>query len=538
MKLTGLGHILKTAGYDSRYIVGKKEFGGMSDLLTAYEITPISEKNSIGKYQGSRAGLSDLDLFREAKLQLQSLEKGGAPFALFLSTINTHFPKGIYDKRMEQFIQKGDSDLEFSVSAVDYLINDFIKHLKSRNLYDNTAIFIFPDHLLMGKTGVELEKLSRSKRQLYLITNVMENELPKKTSDFLYQIDLPRMIVNGAKIETNATFLVDFIAPHNTINFLKSNAAKLTALNEASLTRVEYVNFLNSQYISLVREIKNLGSVLLEKMGEINSYVDSPLEDPELAHRRTDADNYFITEVYSKDPNRFIAHAGGAIDGHKYTNSLEAMDFNYKKGFRLFELDIIKTSDDFYVAAHDWRHWKSLTNYKSKIPPTKKEFLEQKTLNKYTSMDMTLINKWFTEHPDAVLVTDKINTPSDFSNKFIDKNRLMMELFSLEAVKEGIRSKIKSSMPSTNVLNKIRGDKVSFLKELGVTDVAISRRARNTQPDRLRKIAGAGINVYAFHLHFDVGKNESYVACNEYEYFYGMYADIWDFKATLDCTKH
>ncbi len=55
------------------------------------------------------------------------------------------------------------------------------------------------------------------------------------------------------------------------------------------------------------------------------------------------------------DINRFIAHAGGEIDGHTYTNSLEALNLNYKKGFRLFELDIHETSDHKYVAVHDWK---------------------------------------------------------------------------------------------------------------------------------------------------------------------------------------
>ncbi len=61
--------------------------------------------------------------------------------------------------------------------------------------------------------------------------------------------------------------------------------------------------------------------------------------------------------LYRVDTNRFIAHAGGEIDGYKYTNTLEAVNTNYKKGFRLFELDIIKTADNIYVAAHDWKSW-------------------------------------------------------------------------------------------------------------------------------------------------------------------------------------
>ncbi len=35
----------------------------------------------------------------------------------------------------------------------------------------------------------------------------------------------------------------------------------------------------------------------------------------------------------------FIAHAGGAIDGYTYTNSLEALNSSYAAGCRLFEKD-------------------------------------------------------------------------------------------------------------------------------------------------------------------------------------------------------
>jgi phosphoglycerol transferase MdoB-like AlkP superfamily enzyme len=53
------------------------------------------------------------------------------------------------------------------------------------------------------------------------------------------------------------------------------------------------------------------------------------------------------------DVTRFIAHAGGMIDDHTYTNSLEALNMSYDKGFRLFELDILRTSDSMFVTAHD-----------------------------------------------------------------------------------------------------------------------------------------------------------------------------------------
>jgi len=103
---------------------------------------------------------------------------------------------------------------------------------------------------------------------------------------------------------------------------------------------------------------------------------------------------------------------------------LEAIDLSYKNGFRLFELDIIKTSDNYFVAAHDWKLWAGITGYKGVLPPSRNDFLNQKIFMNYSPMDLEIINTWFDQHPDAILVTDKVNSPREFSSKFIDKKRL------------------------------------------------------------------------------------------------------------------
>jgi glycerophosphoryl diester phosphodiesterase len=246
----------------------------------------------------------------------------------------------------------------------------------------------------------------------------------------------------------------------------------------------------------------------------------------------------FIANIIKKDTQRFIAHAGGGIEGYIYTNSLEALNLSYKKGFRLFELDIIKTSDGTFVAAHDWKSWSRYTGYSGNLPPSKDVFLSHKIHGKFTPIDIDAINSWFTNHPSAVLVTDKVNLPLEFSKKFLYKDRLMMELFTWDAVKKGIDLKIKSSMPTGNLLFKINGNKVSFLKKLGITDIAISRRVINDNSALINSIVKSGINLFAFYLNFDSGKNEKYVICNESQYFYGIYADKWDFDVAINCSSY
>jgi phosphoglycerol transferase len=235
-------------------------------------------------------------------------------------------------------------------------------------------------------------------------------------------------------------------------------------------------------------------------------------------------------EIDATDTTRFIAHAGGRIDGKTYTNSLDALELSYSKGFRMFELDISKTLDGIFVAAHDWKLWKKHTAFTSDKIPTHLEFMSYKIHGKYSPLDMPAINRWFAEHADAILVTDKINEPLSFSKKFIDKKRLMMELFSYEKVLEAIDAEIMAPMPTWHVVSNIKGDKIERLKALGISNIATSRRNIEEAKGFFIEMMKNGIRPYVFHVGSDKGKDENHVVCHELDLAYGLYADNWDFN--------
>ncbi|MDO1499284.1 hypothetical protein Q2T40_03295 [Winogradskyella maritima] len=126
-------------------------------------------------------------------------------------------------------------------------------------------------------------------------------------------------------------------------------------------------------------------------------------------------------------------------------------------------MDIITTSDGHLVAAHDWNMWARFTDYTGSLPPTHEQFMQQKIYGDYTTMDMHGINAWFKSHPDAILVTDKVNDPIAFADAFIDKDRLIMELFSVMSVEKASEHGIQA-MISQEPLLAIKGDKINFLK--------------------------------------------------------------------------
>lgn len=466
---------LKKAGYDISYFIGDANFSGTKEMLFNFGVNSIYDKYSLGN-KGN-----DKDIFNAAKDKLIEVQRSQKPFALFVSTSDTHFPDGIYDSDMEAFIPKQKTDYEFTIASLDYLINDFIEFLKTQNLLENTIVYIFPDHLKMGSSSIFNKDEERS---LYFLSNSLK--LKEYENEKLYQIDLPKLILQGAEIKHNQKFLTDIIKGDKPL-FIKNNIKKITNTNVSGLTMI--------------------GSKPAK--GRFKSV-------------------YY--EDYKKDTLRFIAHAGGEIDGLKYTNSLEALNKSYENGFRLFELDFIKTSDDVYVAAHDWKHWAKITEYKGSLPVDLNTFLSQKIYKKFTPLSIKEINNWFTNHPDAILVTDKVNNPKDFIPKFTDKSRLMMELFDEKSVKQAVNMQILSAMPSQNIIDNLKGNKVEKLLNLGVKNIAISRNFIEGNEDFLVKLKDEGIKAYAFHLNFKKQFNESYVLKFEMDYIYGIYADNWSFK--------
>ena len=269
----------------------------------------------------------------------------------------------------------------------------------------------------------------------------------------------------------------------------------------------------------------NFSNEIFENVDDLS--VTITLNLPEVA---SDSHIYFPKIRYQFEPNnnRYIAHAGGEVNGIKSTNSKEALDQNYAKGFRLFELDIIETSDKKLVAAHDWKMWARFTDYKGALPPSHEEFIKHKIYGDYQTLDLKGINAWFRAHPDATLVTDKINDPVAFSNLFVDKDRLIMELFSVMTVEQAAKNGI-NAMISQEPLMKLVGDKLNFLTVNNVKYAALSRRIIANQTKLMHQLKEHGIKVYVYNVNFDAGKDEKYVQENEIGLVYGMYADKWVF---------
>jgi glycerophosphoryl diester phosphodiesterase len=103
-----------------------------------------------------------------------------------------------------------------------------------------------------------------------------------------------------------------------------------------------------------------------------------------------------------------IAHAGGGFNGQNYSNSLEALELNYSKGYRYFEIDFSWTSDQQLVCLHDWdKRFKKAFGFKIKVPLSLSGFedLLKKTKGIHPCTLDTLAS-WLLQHPDVKIITD------------------------------------------------------------------------------------------------------------------------------------
>lgn len=112
--------------------------------------------------------------------------------------------------------------------------------------------------------------------------------------------------------------------------------------------------------------------------------------------------------------HRVVAHAMGGIHNYTYTNTLDAFIANYEQGTRVFEADLLLTSDDKLVARHEWTaNMSKLLGQQSVLPAAKQgtvlnyeDVMSSPVLELYSPLDIDKIMDLMVIYPDAYIVTD------------------------------------------------------------------------------------------------------------------------------------
>ncbi|WP_438444389.1 phosphatidylinositol-specific phospholipase C/glycerophosphodiester phosphodiesterase family protein [Gorillibacterium sp. sgz5001074] len=107
-------------------------------------------------------------------------------------------------------------------------------------------------------------------------------------------------------------------------------------------------------------------------------------------------------------PVKAIAHALGGMDGYDYTNSIDAMAASYEAGFRMFETDLILTSDGRLAARHDWGAYlqPSEPEELADCQLSSEEFLSYKIYDQYRPTLLEDVLEFMEKHPDTELILD------------------------------------------------------------------------------------------------------------------------------------
>ncbi len=110
-----------------------------------------------------------------------------------------------------------------------------------------------------------------------------------------------------------------------------------------------------------------------------------------------------------------IGHAGGNIEDNPYTNSKDAVVYNYGRGIRTFEIDFSYTSDGYLVCKHDWGY--NIQDFPNNDPVDKATFVASPIMGKYEAMSIDDLFAVMKEYPDIYIVTDT----KDYEKELIEK---------------------------------------------------------------------------------------------------------------------
>ncbi|MFA0133404.1 glycerophosphodiester phosphodiesterase family protein [Vibrio splendidus] len=222
-----------------------------------------------------------------------------------------------------------------------------------------------------------------------------------------------------------------------------------------------------------------------------------------------------------------IAHAGGGINGLKYTNSLEAMEQSIEHGFKMIELDLLISSDGRIVAVHDWKSFHEMTNSNNTGCISYKEFESKIIYDKYKTLNISTAIDILDEN-DVVLVTDKIKNIALLSKYIIDKDKSIIEVFSTDKYNEAIELGFNNVALSIDLntpfilewidLNKIkavtyRGDNLGSLgseykKAIELSNMGVSSMIYSTNDLDLDGIKASGIGNFALYVDFVLPSDE------------------------------
>lgn len=366
-------------------------------------------------------GLKDEDFFDQSLVYLKELDNiDDNPFYSFLITLTSHTPfvmpkehQVLNIKTQHKNTMLG--DYLQSIHYADKEIGRFIEGLKEEGLYDNSVLAIYGDHFAIASVNENDQKIMTdllgydydydTMMKIPLIIHLPGEEVNETISTIGSQIDFYPTIMNIMGYEnTKGLIFGRDITNYEGYNYLSPQTymQKGSFMDENVLFEIardgifEHSKAINIQtrqpldiqefrpmYEHVIEEInksnyilkENLLKEYIENNGEVNLKVQQGLN-------------------ISKDDYITIAHF----------NSLEELNENYEKGYRLISVDLQWTRDENIILLKDW-YWYYDNLFENPTGhPTLEEFKSIKMKDGQTQMTFDDLLKWMEEHPDVYIV--------------------------------------------------------------------------------------------------------------------------------------
>ena len=191
---------------------------------------------------------------------------------------------------------------------------------------------------------------------------------------------------------------------------------------------------------------------------------------------------------------------------------------------KFIEIDLQETTDDHFVAVHDWENFNKVTGRSGNSQLSLKEVMSSKIYGKYTPLDEKGIIELMEKYPHITMVTDKSRNIKKIAETFPFHDRMIVQTFHLldyiKALKHGLpyptlRLKggrrgiplfYKKLMEFVNIKAVILGElsfnkNKEFIKELhdkGVTVMLYGNPLYQIvdHPDQVKTYAGSYVDLF------------------------------------------
>lgn len=366
-------------------------------------------------------GLKDEDFFDQSLVYLKELDNiDDNPFYSFLITLTSHTPFVMPKEHQVLNIKSEHKDTLLgnylqSIHYADKEIGRFIEGLKEESLYDNSVIAIYGDHFAIASVNENDQKIMTdflgydydydTMMKIPLIIHLPGEEVKETISTIGSQLDFYPTIMNIMGYENTKGLIFgrditnydgyNYLSPQTYMqkgSFMDENVlfeiARDGIFEHSRAINIETHQPLDIQefrpmYEHVIREINKSNYILKENL--LQKYIENDGEVNLTVQQKLDI---------SKDDYITIAHF----------NSLEELNENYEKGYRLISADIQWTSDENIVLLKDW-YWYFDNLFENPMGhPTLAEFKAMKMKDDQTQMTFDDLINWMEEHPDVYVV--------------------------------------------------------------------------------------------------------------------------------------